>query len=92
MWMANHGNGTCSNPLFYDEFTDPDVIRVGPDFYLSLTTYRHLRADFHTGGLWADRPGAEPSVPEGVRFDWGEIGRIGRTMQSPMNPPPPIGT
>jgi beta-xylosidase len=34
-WTADNGNGTYSNPLFYDEFADPDIIRVGPDFYLT---------------------------------------------------------
>jgi beta-xylosidase len=34
-WTADDGNGTYSNPLFYDEFADPDIIRVGPDFYLT---------------------------------------------------------
>jgi xylan 1,4-beta-xylosidase len=33
-WTADNGNGTYSNPLFYDEFADPDIIRVGDDFYL----------------------------------------------------------
>ena len=33
-WTADNGNGTFTNPLFYDEFTDPDMIRVGTDFYL----------------------------------------------------------
>jgi xylan 1,4-beta-xylosidase len=37
-WMADNGNGTYSNPLFYDEFSDPDVIRVGDDYYLTGTT------------------------------------------------------
>jgi xylan 1,4-beta-xylosidase len=34
-WTADNGNGTYSNPLFFDEFADPDVIRVGGDFYLT---------------------------------------------------------
>jgi beta-xylosidase len=34
-WTADNGNGTYSNPLFYDEFADPDIIRVGNDFYLT---------------------------------------------------------
>ena len=33
-WTADNGNGTFTNPLFYDEFTDPDLIRVGTDFYM----------------------------------------------------------
>ena len=37
-WTADNGNGTFSNPLFYDEFSDPDLIRVGADFYLTGTT------------------------------------------------------
>ncbi len=28
-WSADNGNGTFTNPLFYDEFSDPDIIRVG---------------------------------------------------------------
>ena len=37
-WIADNGNGTYSNPLFYEEFEDPDVIRVGEDYYLAGTT------------------------------------------------------
>ena len=37
-WTADNGNGTFTNPLFYDEFSDPDLIRVGDDFYLTGTT------------------------------------------------------
>ncbi len=37
-WTADNGNGTYSNPLFYDEFSDPDMIRVGDDYYLTGTT------------------------------------------------------
>lgn len=37
-WHSDNGNGTFSNPLFYDEFSDPDMIRVGEDFYLTGTT------------------------------------------------------
>ena len=37
-WKADNGNGTFTNPLFYDEFSDPDLIRVGDDYYLTGTT------------------------------------------------------
>ena len=37
-WSADNGNGTYTNPLTYDEFSDPDVIRVGEDYYLAGTT------------------------------------------------------
>jgi xylan 1,4-beta-xylosidase len=37
-WVADNSNGTFTNPLFYDEFSDPDLIRVGDDYYLTGTT------------------------------------------------------
>lgn len=37
-WRADNGNGTFTNPIFYDEFSDPDLIRVGNDYYLTGTT------------------------------------------------------
>ncbi len=37
-WTADNGNGTYTNPLFYDEFSDPDILRVGDDYYLVGTT------------------------------------------------------
>ena len=41
-WTADNGNGTFSNPLFYDEFSDCDLIRVGKDFYLTGTTMHSM--------------------------------------------------
>lgn len=37
-WTADNGNGTFTNPLFYDEFSDPDILRVRDDYYLAGTT------------------------------------------------------
>ncbi len=37
-WMSDNGNGTFTNPLFYDEFSDPDLIRVDDDYYMTGTT------------------------------------------------------
>ena len=37
-WTPDNGNGTFTNPLFYDEFSDPDLIRVGDWFYMTGTT------------------------------------------------------
>jgi beta-xylosidase len=41
-WRADNGNGTFTNPLFYDEFSDPDLIRVGRDYYLTGTTMHSM--------------------------------------------------
>lgn len=35
---ADNGNGTCSNPLFNEEFEDPDIVRVGEVYYLACAT------------------------------------------------------
>ncbi|QGZ39694.1 beta-xylosidase [Pseudoduganella flava] len=37
-WTPDNGNGTFTNPIFHDEFSDPDIIRVGDWFYLTGTT------------------------------------------------------
>lgn len=37
-WTPDNGDGTFTNPLFYDEFSDPDIVRVGDWFYLTGTT------------------------------------------------------
>jgi hypothetical protein len=41
-WRADNGNGTYTNPLFFDECSDPDMIRVGSDFYLTGTTMHSM--------------------------------------------------
>jgi xylan 1,4-beta-xylosidase len=41
-WKADNSNGTFSNPLFYDEFSDCDLIRVGRDFYMTGTTMHSM--------------------------------------------------
>ncbi len=37
-WTSDNGNGTYTNPLFFDEFSDPDLIRVDDDYYLTGTS------------------------------------------------------
>lgn len=37
-WSADNGDGTYSNPLFYGDFSDPSMIRVGEDYYLTGTS------------------------------------------------------
>lgn len=41
-WRADNGNGTFTNPLFYEEFSDPDMIRVDEYFYLTGTTMHSM--------------------------------------------------
>lgn len=41
-WTPDNGNGTYTNPIFYEEFSDPDMIRVGDFFYLTGTTMHSM--------------------------------------------------
>ncbi|HEU5137172.1 MAG TPA: glycoside hydrolase 43 family protein [Steroidobacteraceae bacterium] len=41
-WTPDNGDGTFTNPLFYEEFSDPDMIRVGEDFFLTGTTMHSM--------------------------------------------------
>jgi len=38
-WQADRGDGTYANPLLYADYPDPDIIRVGEDFYFATTTF-----------------------------------------------------
>jgi hypothetical protein len=36
-WVPDLGNGRYRNPVMFAGYSDPDVIRVGDDFYLSIS-------------------------------------------------------
>ena len=38
-WTADNGNGTYTNPLFYDEFSDPDILMINLNFLKTLILY-----------------------------------------------------
>lgn len=38
-WQPDNGDGTYTNPPLWADYPDPDVIRVGPDFYFATTTF-----------------------------------------------------
>ncbi|HXT11904.1 MAG TPA: glycoside hydrolase 43 family protein [Candidatus Angelobacter sp.] len=38
-WQADLGDGTYRNPVLYADYSDPDVIRVGNDFYLAASSF-----------------------------------------------------
>ncbi|MBO9560326.1 MAG: glycoside hydrolase 43 family protein [Caulobacter sp.] len=39
VWRADSGQGTYHNPPLYADYPDPDIIRVGRDFYFASTTF-----------------------------------------------------
>ena len=39
VWVADQGNGTYKNPVLYADYSDPDVCRVGDDFYMTSSSF-----------------------------------------------------
>ena len=39
VWVADQGDGTYRNPVLYADYSDPDAIRVGDDFYLTSSSF-----------------------------------------------------
>lgn len=41
-WIADNGNGTYKNPIIHGDYSDPDVIRVGDDFYMISSSFNSV--------------------------------------------------
>jgi beta-xylosidase len=39
VWDPDNGNGTYTNPIIHADYSDPDVIRVDDDFYLTSSSF-----------------------------------------------------
>ncbi|GHA74937.1 glycoside hydrolase family 43 protein [Pontibacter akesuensis] len=39
VWVADQGNGTYKNPILYADYSDPDAIRVGDDYYMTSSSF-----------------------------------------------------
>jgi beta-xylosidase len=39
VWVADNGDGTYRNPIIHADYSDPDVVRVGRDFYLVASSF-----------------------------------------------------
>ena len=38
-WMPDCGDGTYRNPVIYADYSDPDVVRHGDDFWLTASSF-----------------------------------------------------
>ena len=38
-WVPDQGDGTYRNPVLHADYSDPDVIRVGPDYFLTSSSF-----------------------------------------------------
>ncbi|QEC74389.1 glycosyl hydrolase 43 family protein [Arachidicoccus ginsenosidivorans] len=42
VWSADNGDGTYKNPILWGDWPDPDIIRVGDDFYMVSTSMHYV--------------------------------------------------
>ena len=39
VWVADNGDGTYKNPILHSDYSDPDAIRVGDDYYMIASSF-----------------------------------------------------
>lgn len=39
VWVADNGDGTYKNPILHADYSDPDVVRVGDDYYMTSSSF-----------------------------------------------------
>ena len=75
-WVADQGDGTFKNPVLFADYSDPDVIRVGDDFYLTSSSFSNVPGlpILHSRDLvnWRIIGHAIERLPE--RFDTAQLG------------------
>ncbi len=41
-WVADQGDGTYRNPVLHADYSDPDAIRVGEDYWMTASSFCHV--------------------------------------------------
>jgi len=42
VWVADLGNGTYKNPILHADYSDPDAVRVGDDYYMVSSSFEDI--------------------------------------------------
>jgi beta-xylosidase len=42
VWVADNGDGTYKNPILHTDYSDPDAIRVGDDYYMTASSFNSM--------------------------------------------------
>jgi Glycosyl hydrolases family 43 len=42
VWVADNKNGTFKNPIIHADYSDPDAIRVGDDYYMVSSSFTQV--------------------------------------------------
>ncbi|GAA4501305.1 glycoside hydrolase 43 family protein [Hymenobacter ginsengisoli] len=72
-WVPDLGNGQYKNPVLYADYSDPDVVRVGADYYLTSSSFNMAPGlpILHSKDLvnWTIIGHALPVQPPASRYD-----------------------
>jgi len=41
-WSPDNGDGTYRNPILHADYSDPDVVRVGDDYWMTSSSFNHV--------------------------------------------------
>lgn len=44
VWVADNGDGTFTNPILHADYSDPDVVKVGDDFFMTSSSFNAIPA------------------------------------------------
>jgi beta-xylosidase len=44
IWNPDNGDGTYKNPIIFADYSDPDVVRLGDDFYMTASSFNCVPA------------------------------------------------
>jgi beta-xylosidase len=85
---GDQGDGTYRNPIIAGDYSDPDVIRVGSDYYMVTSTFEMSPgvAVLHSKDLvnWTTIGAAISDVSQlGPDFNWDRMNRYGEGVYAP---------
>ena len=76
-WRPDNGDGTYRNPVLFADYSDPDVVRVGDDFYLVSSSFNAVPA--------------MPVLHSRDLVNWSLIGHVAAALPSPRYDTPQHG-
>lgn len=44
VWVSDNGDGTYTNPILHADYSDPDVVKAGDDFYMTASSFNAVPA------------------------------------------------
>lgn len=72
-WVSDQADGTYKNPVLHADYSDPDVVRVGDDYWMTASSFSHVPGlpILHSRDLvnWTLVNHALPALVPGAHFE-----------------------